>query len=561
MRFPARLFFLFTFSLAGLVFCLPAQEQASNPQSPAASHASKESRKQLKKKLRKFDGEIGSGYTSWLQQDVPDIITEEERKAFLELSTNEEREQFIEIFWDRRKPDPDSSDNPVKEEHYRRLAYANEHFSSGIPGQKTDRGHIYILWGPPDEIESHPTGGTYDRPAAEGGGSTTTHPWEKWRYRYLEGIRENVELEFVDPTGTGEYHLTRDPGEKDALAHVPGAGLGTLEQLNLSTKAARYTNSNGTTLPATLGGSSDPFDSLDLYFRVMQPPAHFKELEPYVTSRIVTNQLHFDFATGYLRATSDADLVPITIQIPNRELAFRGKDGIRTATLNLYARISTLTGRTVQVFEEALTRDFSDSLFEFSVNQSSIYQKIVPLRPGLYRLDLVLKDVESGNIGVINISLRVPRYDSEKLDASNLFLADQIEPVPSSQLGYGQFVLGAYKVRPRPNHEFTKSEKLGVYLQIYNLKRGDVTHKTSVTVAYRVTRNGQEIWKAEDSAGQLRQTSEQATVQRVLPLASLAPGQYTIEVTATDAIAGQSLSRSATFTVKPVIELKSQAKN
>src|SRR5262249_41496504 len=162
--------------------------------------------------------EIGPAYRRVLDEDLIYIITKEEREAFLRLGTNEERDQFIETLFDLRNPDPESNENRFKEEHYRRIAYANEHFASGVPGWRTDRGHIYILRGPPDEIESHTAGGTYDRPFQEGGGTTTTHAWEKWRYRHLEGIGENIELEFVDPTGSGEYHLTMDPGEKDALA-------------------------------------------------------------------------------------------------------------------------------------------------------------------------------------------------------------------------------------------------------------------------------------------------------------------------------------------------------
>ena len=74
----------------------------------------------------------------------------------------------------------------------------------------------------------------------EGGGETSTYPFEDWRYRYLEGMGENVELEFVDPTSTGEYHLTMDPSEKDALLYVPGAGLTMAESMGLASKTQRF---------------------------------------------------------------------------------------------------------------------------------------------------------------------------------------------------------------------------------------------------------------------------------------------------------------------------------
>jgi GWxTD domain-containing protein len=180
--------------------------------------------KELKKRDRRLTKELSDPDRGWLLEEVPDIITDAERRAFLELGTQEEREQFIEhTFWDKRNPDPESPINSAKEEHYRRLAYADEHFASGIPGRKTDRGHIYIIWGPPDEIDSHPTGGTYERSPEQGAGSSTAYAFEIWRYRHLEGIGENIEIEFVDPTGSSEYHITSDHCEKYAMAHVPGA--------------------------------------------------------------------------------------------------------------------------------------------------------------------------------------------------------------------------------------------------------------------------------------------------------------------------------------------------
>jgi len=116
-----------------------------------------------KKQRKKTQKELARDGREWLNE-VTYIITPEERRAFEQLSTNEERDQFVEIFWNNRNPDPESPVNTVKEEHYRRLAYADEHFASGVPGRQTDRGRIYIIWGPPDEIESHPAGGTWGDP-------------------------------------------------------------------------------------------------------------------------------------------------------------------------------------------------------------------------------------------------------------------------------------------------------------------------------------------------------------------------------------------------------------
>jgi len=545
------------FSFVILIPGLPAQQvpQAQDPANPPPPQTlTKEQRKVQKDKARKTLKELDSQYKQWLNEDVIYIISPEERNAFLQLDTNEEREQFIEQFWLRRSSNPDLPENDFKEEHYRRIAYANEHYASGIPGWKTDRGRLYIMWGPADEVDSHPSGGTYDRPMEEGGGSTTTYPWETWRWRYLEGIGENVIIEFVDPSGSGEYHMTMDPSEKDALLHVPGAGLSLMESMGLASKTDRFTRSDGTNLPTAMGGtpaSMDEFSRLDLYAKIQKPPeVKFKDLEAIVTARIVRDQLKFTYRTDFMKVTNDTVLVPVTIQVSNGQLNFQSKDGIHSATMNVFMRVTTLTGRVVQTFEVPVSKDFPDSLFQQSLKLQSIYQQAVPLRPGLYRLDIVIKDVQSGNVGVVNTRLAVPRFADEKLDASTLILADQLEHVPAKQIGTGQFVLGSTKVRPRLDNDFTTADRLGIYLQVYNLKPDDKTHKSSATFQYTVKKGTEQVMQFKETSAEMKQTGDQVTIERWLPLSTLAPGKYSIEINATDSISNQSISKTADFTVR-----------
>jgi GWxTD domain-containing protein len=552
MARAVRSLFASVFSMMISLAPVVAQQEAPST-NPATSTSPQRLSKEQKKKMGRALKELDAQYKQWLNEDVVYIIAPEERTAFLQLSTSEEREQFIEQFWLRRSSNPDLPENDFKEEHYRRIAYANEHYASGIPGWKTDRGRTYIIWGPADEVDSHPTGGTYDRPMNEGGGSTSTYPWEIWRYRYLEGIGNNVEIEFVDPSGSGEYHMTMDPSEKDALLHVPGAGLSLMESMGMASKADRFTRSDGTNLPTTMGGqpaSMNEFNRLEQFAKVQQAPAvKFKDLEALVTSRIVRDQVHFAWRTDFLKVTNDTVLVPVTVQVPNSQLSFQSKDGVHSATLNVFGRVSTLTGRVVQTFEEAVSRDFPDSLFQQSVKLQSIYQKAVPLRPGLYRLDLVIKDVQSGNVGVVNSRLQVPRYADEKLEASSLILADQIEHVPAKQIGAGQFVLGSSKVRPRLEGDFT--DRMGFYMQVYNLKPDETTHKSNATFQYTVKKGNQQVMQFKETSGEMKQTGDQVTIERFLPLATLTPGKYTLEVSATDALSNQTILRTAEFTVKP----------
>jgi len=539
------------------VSALAQNQPASQPQ-PAPGQQSDQKQDNSKKKINEKQvlKELATPYKKWLSEDITYIITDTERRAFLQLQTNEERENFIEEFWQRRNPDPDSVDNPVKEEHYRRIAYANEHFASGVAGWRTDRGRIYIMYGKPDDLESHTQGENYERPLDQGGGETKTYAFEDWTYHYIEGIGENVELEFVDPSGTGEFRLTTDPSEKDALLYVPGAGLTLAEQEGMSSKTARFQNTDGTHMaPSPYGARSanlDEFSRLELEAKIWQPPAvKFKDLEEVVSSRIVRDQIKFDYRFDFLRVSGDTVLVPITMQIPNNQLSFQSKDGVHTATLNLFARITTLSGRTVQTFEDTIRRDFPDSLLQASLRSASIYQKALPLRPGLYRLDVVLKDTTSNNIGVVNTRLAVPPFDDDKLQASTLILADEISPVASKDVGLGMFVIGSMKIRPKLDQSFSALQPIGLYFQIYNLKIDDKTHKNNASVDIQIFQGNQSIKHVVQNSEQLHQSGEQMTVQESVPPQTLPPGKYRIEIKTTDAVSNQSISRSADFTVMP----------
>jgi GWxTD domain-containing protein len=563
MGWPAKAFPRILLS-ASIVCSLPALARAAKHPAKQDQDQQDQSQKKASKKDQKSERELykelSPQYKRWLDEDVVYIITPEERHAFLHLQTNEEREQFIEAFWQRRNPDPDSPENTYKEEYYRRIAYANEHFASGIPGWKTDRGKIYIMWGPPDEIDSHPTGGTWDRPMDQGGGETTTYPYEDWRYRYLEGIGENVEIEFVDPTSTGEYHLTMDPSEKDALLNVPGAGLTLAESMGMADKSQRFSNTDGTHMAENemgipLNTNDEEFNRLELYANIMKPPpVKFKDLEAVVTSHMIRNQMKFDYHYDFLRITSDTVLVPITVQIPVKQLTFQQKDGVDSATMNLFARITSMTGRVVQTFEDTLRADYAADQLQQAISTSRIYQKAVPLAPGLYELDIVLKDVNSGNVGVVNTRLPVPRYQDDQLSASSLILADDIQPVSMKDIGVGQFVLGDVKVQPKLDHTFNPNQSMGIFLQVYNLKVNDKTNRANTSVEFRVLKDNSTTpaLKFDLPASQLPEHGEELTLEKRMTLGSLAPGKYKLEIAVTDNLANQTITPTADFTIRPL---------
>jgi GWxTD domain-containing protein len=492
----------------------------------------------------------------WIDEDVSYIITGEERTTWKRLTTDEERDSFIESFWLRRDPTPDTIDNEYRDDHYERIAYANEHFASGIPGWKTDRGRIYIMYGKPDEIESHPSGGTYDRPIEEGGGTTSTFPFEIWRYRYIEGIGNEVLLEFVDPSMSGEYRMTIDPSEKDALLHVPGAGLTWAEMFYGVDKAERL-NRDGASIGNPLGNTSrvNPFDRLQLMADIFKPPQiKYKDLEAVITTKLSFNVLPFNFRTDFVRVTEDMVLTPVTISLRNKDLAFQDQDGVHTATGQVLIKITGVNGRLAPggVVEDTVSVQIPDSLFKASLDGMRLYQKIIPLRPGLYKMDVVIKDTNSGNVGVVNTRLQVPRYPDERLQLSSLILADLVEAVPLNQVGSGSFILGANKVRPSVSGEFvrTREQEVKLWFQVYNLKLDEATKKPSATVEMVFTKNNQEVKRIVEQSTELSNAAAQMTIVQSLPLSDFEPGQYSVQVKVTDNLTKDVIASKDNFIVR-----------
>ncbi len=512
--------------------------------------------KEKKRRDEKLRKELETPFRKWLNEDVAYIITDEERTAFKRLATDEEREQFIEQFWLRRDPTPDSMENEFKEEHYRRIAYANERYASGIPGWKTDRGRIYIAYGPPDEIESHPSGGTYERPIEEGGGTTSTYPFEKWRYRWIEGVNTDVIIEFVDPTMTGEYRMTMDPSEKDALLYVPNAGLTMYEQMGMSSKTDRFSRTDGTRLGTgnqPMSQRMNQFERLQQFANLQKPPPiKFKDLEAAVTSSIKFNTLPIKVRADFLKMTSTTIMTNVTAQMEKRDLQFQDKDGISRGIVNIYGRITSMSRRVVNVFEDVVTVEVPTELLQEAIKGSSIYQKNIPLAPGTYRLNLVIKDIVGGNMTNYEMALSVPHYDDETLAMSSLILADLIEKVPTRSIGTGQFVIGATKVRPRVTEAFKQSEKMGIYVQFYNFTPDEKTQKPNATVEYVVTKVGtnEKIFEFSEEVAKVEGSSaQQYTVEKLLPLANLSPGEYSLKMKVTDLSNKAVLTPAATFKV------------
>jgi GWxTD domain-containing protein len=540
------------------------QEQKANqatdqPGDPLKRPVDEKRKKQNAKALKH---ELNREHGTWLNEDVRWIITDDERKAFMQLSNDEERDQFIEAFWQRRNPNPDSEDNEFKDEHYRRIAYANEHFPAGIPGWKTDRGRIYIVYGPPDEIEAHPSGGAYQRPMEEGGGETSTFPFEDWRYRYIEGIGQEIIIEFVDDCQCGAYEMTMDRSKKDALLMVPNAGLTLYEQMGMSSKTSRFTGGGLERLgvsPYNNDLQTKEFDRLEQFAKLNRAPeVKFKDLQEVVQHKVTYNQMPFDVRTDFVKITGDTVLVPVTVQLKNRDITFINKDGVQHGVVNIFGRLSNLAGKVAQTFEDTVVADVPAELLPREAENSKVYWKAVPLRPGRYRLDVVVKDVNGDRMGTYSRSMIVPDFSDEKLANSSLILADDVQPVPSKSVGTGMFVIGTTKVRPRvPSSDgkpamFKRGQKVNFWMQVYNLSVDEKTHKPSATFEYDIVNaaTNKAVVHAVESSEKMGNVSDQVTLQKTVAAANLDPGVYRIQIKVSDNISKQSIDPSATFAVQ-----------
>jgi GWxTD domain-containing protein len=502
-------------------------------------------------KPRKVKRELKKAYVEWIN-DHDLILTQAERDAWKILDTDDEREKFIEGFWRVRDPDPDTEENEFKQQFYERVAYANEHFSSGKPGRLTDRGRIYIKFGKPDEVEAHPAGGSYERPSYEGGGSTSTYPFEKWFYRYIPNVRSGVELEFVDPTGSGEYRLARNPDEKDALINIPGAGRTFAEMAGLENRSDRLSNLGGFGRVNYSRAQDSPFEVMNLQLDMERDsPFSRNSIGSTTDSPIVNdNPLNFDTQINYFRQSDNRVLAALTIQTDNDQLVFTNSGGLQTARLNILGSIITLANRRIGKFEDSVTTIATPDELNSTKTRKSAYARAFTLEPGRYRVDVMLRDVQSGAMGVQHVGFVVPEFPADRLSTSSIVLAAKLENLERGA-AVGPFVIGTTKVIPNLSATYRRNEPVGVYLQVYNAAIDQTTLKPAADAEYVLLKDGKELSRQVEDWNQINDAGQRLTLTRLIDTRTLIPGDYQIQINIRDHVSGQTTSPSAKFTIVP----------
>src|SRR2546429_377075 len=266
-----------------------------------------------------------------------------------------------------------------------------------------------------------------------------------------------------------EFWRRRNPDEKDAMLNIPGAGLTLSEQLGLSDKSARIGNMGGIGNGNYQREQDSPFSRLQLLADLSKPPqVKFNDLAGLTsTPQIEDNPLNFDVRIDFFRQSDERVITAFTIQTENKDLVFQDSGGLQQARMNIFAKVTSVAGRRVGVFEDPVITTATTQELTDAKDRKSAYQKALPLPPGTYKVDVIVRDVASGATGIRHVGFTVPRYDPQKLSTSTLVLAARLENL-SNQPAVGQFVIGQTKVIPNVSGVYHRGTPVGVYMQIYN---------------------------------------------------------------------------------------------
>ena len=533
--------------------------------SVASILAQKDQEKDQKQEKQRREEQLDY-YQKWLDQDVLYIIATEEKSVFNSLTNAEEKDNFIEQFWRRRDPDPATIINEFKEEHYGRLAYVNERFASGKPGWRTDRGRIYLKFGPPDRKETHP-GGNYQRKYWEGGGSTAVFPFERWWYRYLDGVGADVEIEFVDSSLSGEYRLALDADEKDAHLFTPMGG--NLQELDGElTRGDRITR-------RYMGNQSQP-ENPDLlrqfnykrmqdqiWYRVdqrmrLEKPPELKnpKLRELVKTRVLFGKklpvkTHF----AYYRLSQQQYLIPVSLKVQNRELTYKlSSENVYTAEVDIYLRLSSLNGRTFYEFDDKIYSHYSPQEFPKRTYQYSVYQKLLHLPAGRYKVDLLVQSEEGERASLSTLGLVVPDLSrkNEGIGLSPVTLSRNLSRLLLPPDKVRPFVIGEVRLVPVFENVFGPDEEIGVYLQAYGFQTDAASSEPLLRVRYEIVASDGRLLRTYDDDGGRSYSvvgNDRLVVTKKLPLLDLPKGKYRLVVHVEDGIASKEQSTDVSFEV------------
>lgn len=442
----------------------------------------------------------------WLEEVVPYIITPAEREIFLNLPSEEERGKFIENFWKKRDPNPATPENEFKIAYYRRMAFVNKFFShSGIPGWRTDRGRIFIILGPPNEVQN-------DYLASRDSLSQPGAIKETWTYWDLPNpnLPYALEFTFVDRYGTGHYELETGPRSRDNASFA--LDLDSVHQY---------------------------FNQLEILAEAMRNPFEKAEkLREVITTQVNYDLVPFDYDLYSRKASEDKSQTIISLTIPLQPLEARKSQGKSDYSLTLMVSLSDELGQSL--LEKAQNINFSQD----STQQSglSLSEYFLPLSlvtaPGKYGLHLLLLDNHSGKIGTWHRQVEVPDFSKKGLTLSDIILASSGPELRESQ-----------KPRlPRPRRDFRSDETMELEFEVYNVSLDPETKKGHILVKLFFYKDKELITSPPALKQEVLATAD-CRVQTSLVPRHFQPGIYLVRVEVVDEVASLSCSGERSFRI------------
>ncbi|MDH7513088.1 MAG: GWxTD domain-containing protein [Clostridiales bacterium] len=452
----------------------------------------------------------------WLEEVVPYIITPEERSVFLSLPDEEERGRFIENFWRKRDPKPETSENEFKLEYFKRIALANKLFGqSGIEGWRTDRGKIFILLGPPHEIQR-------DMNPSRASLTTFQGPSETWGYWGLQNPRlpYNMEFVFVDKLGTGSYIL----------------------QTGLALEG-------GISSPLDISSLRFYFDHLENLAEAMRNP--FENLDKL--RGIVTTQVSYDLIPlkpdlFYFKASEKMVHIPLVVDIPYSRLTKKEINHEYYFSLTLVLSVQDTTGSVL--FEKSKDINFKHNLSELTSLTDNSFQLQTSLSVTAesegHKLCVLAVDNFSGKIGTSEQEIRAPNFNTTELCLSDILLFPQANPERKSER---QETTPALETPAREiRRTFRAEEELSVYFEVYNLGLDETKGQNDLAIEYSFLAKGKSLVRIPRQHMDPSREKD-CRVHSAFRLKNFELGSYTLEVTVIDGCSGKSLTKGVEFTI------------
>ncbi len=527
--------------------------------------------------------EIPQKYLKWLNEDAVYIISSQEREVFLSLKTDEERENFIKIFWKRRDPTPETEFNEFREEHYRRIEYANRNFFEGMPGWKTDRGRIYIMFGPPDFIQTNPGGlrGFLFGLRAE----TAEFPSEVWTYRYLPGIKtkaQNIEFIFVNYYNAGSYKLTSSPSLANALRNIPTDSrfVGyyddprprpgvppNISDLEAQQRAQDRVIGTGDSLLGQLALFSELTRSRGEILEEIERANRLRKLKGIVFTRDSLSTIKFDSMKSIFKGGNKEYYIPIAVQVELSQLSFNRRANKYLGELNFY--ISILKGG-ISVYEgsDRLEMNLSEYTYKGLKGKTYQYHHSVSLPPGEYFLKIILMDGNSNAVGYVEEALKLNPFSQDYL-LSDIILAESVKPVEQKEEKLNAKELDALKplqkvkVPEKIDFSFTKSpfvfQSLFVVPRVKNLVRANSeliffyqiypqNLDSKIKIENIIEKDGKRIAMAGEPQFFEVKNLNPINNGAKMPLTNLEKGEYVLRVVATES-SGKKAEKRIVFNI------------